>query len=105
MYFHAECEWKPEGTRRPKGRWLDGWGKKCITNHPVTQEDTRNKKTRENFIVDEGKPLKTWQILILTNRSRLYLTTQLRQQRNRKHGSLTGRNHHLITTGSVVRKR
>jgi len=32
-------------------------------------------------------------------------TTQLRQRRKRKHGLLTGRNHRLITTGSVVRKR
>jgi len=36
--------------------WMDGV-RKCITNHPLTQEDTRNKKTRRKFVVGKGKPL------------------------------------------------
>jgi len=37
----------------------DGWmdGVRCITYHPLTQEDTRNNTPWRNFVVGEGKPL------------------------------------------------
>jgi hypothetical protein len=32
-------EWEPEGTRRPKERWIDGV-RRSMTNHGLTEEDT-----------------------------------------------------------------
>jgi hypothetical protein len=52
-------EWEPEGMRkrqRPKERWIDGvrWS---MTNHGLTEEDTRDRHRWRNLVLGEGKPL------------------------------------------------
>jgi hypothetical protein len=52
-------EWEPEGTRsrgRPKERWMDGvrWS---MTNHGLTEDDTRDRDRWRNLVLGEGKPL------------------------------------------------
>jgi hypothetical protein len=52
-------EWEPEGTRRrgrPKERWIDGvrWS---MTNHGLTEKDTRGRDRWRNLVLGEGKPL------------------------------------------------
>jgi hypothetical protein len=52
-------EWEPEGTLRrgrPKERWIDGvrWS---MTNHGLTEEDTRDRDRWQNLVLGEGKPL------------------------------------------------
>jgi hypothetical protein len=52
-------EWEPEGTRRrgrPKERWIDGV-RRSMTNHGLTEEDTRDRDRGRNFVLGEGKPL------------------------------------------------
>jgi hypothetical protein len=52
-------EWGPEGTRRrgrPKGRWIDGV-RRSMTNHGLTEEDTRDRYRWRNLVLGEGKPL------------------------------------------------
>jgi hypothetical protein len=52
-------EWEPEGTRRrgiPKERWLDGV-RRSMTNHGLTEEDTRDRDRWRNLVLGEGKPL------------------------------------------------
>jgi hypothetical protein len=52
-------EWEPEGTRRrgrPKERWIDGV-RRSMTNHGLTEEDTRDKDRLRNLVLGEGKPL------------------------------------------------
>jgi hypothetical protein len=51
--------WEPEGTRRrerPKERWIDGV-RRSITNHELTEEDTRDRDRLRNLVLGEGKPL------------------------------------------------
>jgi hypothetical protein len=52
-------EWEPEGTRRrgrPKERWIDGVRRR-MTNHGLTEEDTRDRDRWRNLVLGEGKPL------------------------------------------------
>jgi hypothetical protein len=51
-------EWEPEGTRRgrPKERWIDGI-RRSMTNHGMTEEDTRDRDRWGSFVLGEGKPL------------------------------------------------
>jgi hypothetical protein len=52
-------EWEPEGTRRrgrPKERWLDGV-RQSMTNHGLTEEDSRDRDRWRSLILGEGKPL------------------------------------------------
>jgi hypothetical protein len=52
-------EWEPEGTRRrgrPKERWIDGV-RRSLTNHGLTEEDTRDRDRLRNLVWGEGKPL------------------------------------------------
>jgi hypothetical protein len=52
-------EWEPEGTRRsgrPKERWVDGITR-SMTNHGLTEEDTRDRDRCRNLVLGEGKPL------------------------------------------------
>jgi hypothetical protein len=52
-------EWEPEGTRRRgrlKERWIDGV-RRSMTNHGLTEEDTRDRDRWRNLVVGEGKPL------------------------------------------------
>jgi hypothetical protein len=52
-------EWEPEETRRrgrPKGRWIDGV-RRSMTNHGLTEEDTRDRDRWRNLVLGEGKPL------------------------------------------------
>jgi hypothetical protein len=51
--------WEPEGTRRtgrPKERWIDGV-RQSMTNHGLTEDDTRDRHRWRNLIFGEGKPL------------------------------------------------
>jgi hypothetical protein len=52
-------EWEPEGTRRrgrPKERWIDGV-RQSMTNHGLTEEDTRDRDRWRNLVLGEEKPL------------------------------------------------
>jgi hypothetical protein len=52
-------EWEPEGTRRrgrPKERWTDGV-RRSMTNHGLTEQDTRDRDRWRNLVLGEGKPL------------------------------------------------
>jgi hypothetical protein len=52
-------EWEPEGTRisgRPKERWIDG-ARRSMTNHGLTEEDTRHRDRWRSLVLGEGKPL------------------------------------------------
>jgi hypothetical protein len=52
-------EWEPEGTRRrgrPKERWIDGV-RRSMTNHGLTEKDTRGRDRWRNLVLGEGKPL------------------------------------------------
>jgi hypothetical protein len=52
-------EWEPEGTRRrrrPKERWIDEV-RRSMTNHGLTEEDTRDRNRWRNLVLGEGKPL------------------------------------------------
>jgi hypothetical protein len=52
-------EWEPEGSRRrgrPKERWIDGV-RRSLTNHGLTEEDTRDRDRWRNLVLGEGKPL------------------------------------------------
>jgi hypothetical protein len=51
-------EWEPEGTRRrgrPKERWIDRVRRR-MTNHGLTEEDTRDRDRWRNLVLGEGKP-------------------------------------------------
>jgi hypothetical protein len=52
-------EWEPEGTRRrgrPKERWIDGV-RRSMTNHGLTEDDTRDRDGWRNLVLGEGQPL------------------------------------------------
>jgi hypothetical protein len=52
-------EWEPEGTlrrERPKERWIDGV-RRSMTNHGLTEEDTRDRDRWRSLLLGEGKPL------------------------------------------------
>jgi hypothetical protein len=52
-------EWEQEGTRRserPKERWIDGV-RRSMTNHGLTEEDTRDRDRWRNLVLGEGKSL------------------------------------------------
>jgi hypothetical protein len=52
-------EWEPERTRRrgrPKERWIDGV-RRSMTNHGLTEDDTRDRDRWRNLVLGEGKPL------------------------------------------------
>jgi hypothetical protein len=52
-------ELEPEGTRRrgrPEERWIDGV-RRSMTNHGVTEKDTRDRDRWRNLVLGEGKPL------------------------------------------------
>jgi hypothetical protein len=52
-------KWEPERTRRrvrPKERWIDGV-RRSMTNHGLTEEDTRDRDRWRNLVLGEGKPL------------------------------------------------
>jgi hypothetical protein len=52
-------EWEPEGKRRrgrPQERWIDGV-RRSMTNHGLTEEDTRDRDRCRNLVLGEGKPL------------------------------------------------
>jgi hypothetical protein len=58
-------EWEPEGTRRrvrPKERWIDGV-RRSMTNHGLTEEDTRDRDRWRNLVLGEGKPHQSVQTL------------------------------------------
>jgi hypothetical protein len=52
-------EWEAEGTRRrgrpKKERWIDGV-RRSMTNHGLTEEDTRDRDRWRNLVLGEGKP-------------------------------------------------
>jgi hypothetical protein len=51
-------EWEPEGTRgrgRSKERRIDGV-RRSMTNHGLTEEDTRDRDRWRNLVLGEGKP-------------------------------------------------
>jgi hypothetical protein len=41
---------------RPKERWIDGV-RRSMTNHGLTEEDTRDRDRWRNLVLCEGKPL------------------------------------------------
>jgi hypothetical protein len=41
---------------RPKQRWIDGV-RRSMTNHGLTEEDTRDRDRWRNLVLGEGKPL------------------------------------------------
>jgi hypothetical protein len=41
---------------RPKERWIDGV-RRSMTNHGLTEEDTRDRDSWRNLVLCEGKPL------------------------------------------------
>jgi hypothetical protein len=50
-------EWEPEKTGgRSKERWIDGV-RRSMTNHGLTEEDTRDRDRWRNLVLGEGKPL------------------------------------------------
>jgi hypothetical protein len=52
-------EWELEEMRRrgrPKERWTDGV-RRSMTNHGLTEEETRDRDRRRNLVLGEGKPL------------------------------------------------
>jgi hypothetical protein len=52
-------EWEPEGTRRmgrPKERWINEV-RRSMTNHGLTEEDTRDRDRWRDLVLGEGKPL------------------------------------------------
>jgi hypothetical protein len=52
-------EWEPEGMRRrgrPKEKWIDG-ARRSMTNHGLTEEDTRDRDRWQNLVLGGGKPL------------------------------------------------
>jgi hypothetical protein len=52
-------EREAEGTRRRrrlKERWIDGV-RRSMTNHGMTEEDTRDSDRWRNLVLGEGKPL------------------------------------------------
>jgi hypothetical protein len=52
-------EWEPEGTRRRgrlKERWIDRV-RRSMTNHGLSEEDTRDRDRWRNLVLGEGKPL------------------------------------------------
>jgi hypothetical protein len=52
-------EWEPGGTGRrgrQKERWTDGV-RRSMTNHGLTEEDTRDRDRWRNLVLGEGKPL------------------------------------------------
>jgi hypothetical protein len=52
-------EWEPEGTRRrgrPQERWIDGI-RRSMTNHGLTEVDTRDRDRWRSLVLGEGKPL------------------------------------------------
>jgi hypothetical protein len=52
-------EWEPEGTRRrgrPKERWIVGV-RRSMTNHGLTENDTRDRDRWRSLVLGEGKPL------------------------------------------------
>jgi hypothetical protein len=56
---------EPEGTRRrgrPEERWIDGV-RQSMTNHGLTEEDTRDRDRWWNLILGEGNPLQSEQAL------------------------------------------
>jgi hypothetical protein len=58
-------EWEPEGTwrrGRPKDRWIDGV-RRSMTNHGLTEEDTRDRDRWRNLVLGDGKPLQSGQTL------------------------------------------
>jgi hypothetical protein len=53
-------EYEPKGTRRrgrPKERWIDGV-RRSMTNHGLTEEDTRARDRWRNLVLGEGKHLR-----------------------------------------------
>jgi hypothetical protein len=46
-------KWK---TQRKMDGWMGG-GRWSMTNHRLTEEDTRNRDTWRNLVLGEGKPL------------------------------------------------
>jgi hypothetical protein len=58
-------EWEPEATRRrgrSKERWIDVV-RRSVTNHGLTEEDTRDRDRWRNLVLGEGKPLQSGQTL------------------------------------------
>jgi hypothetical protein len=58
-------EWEPEGTRRrgrPKERWIDGV-RRGMTNHGLTEEDSRDRDRWRKLVLGEGNPLYSGQTL------------------------------------------
>jgi hypothetical protein len=41
---------------RPKERWIDGV-RRSMTNHGLTEEDTRDRDSWRNLVLCDGKPL------------------------------------------------
>jgi hypothetical protein len=41
---------------KPKERWIDGV-RRNMTNHGLTEEDTRERDRWRNLVLGEGKPL------------------------------------------------
>jgi hypothetical protein len=55
-------EWERDGTRRkgrPKERWIDGV-RRIITNHGLTEKDTRDRDRWRNLVLGEGKATVEW---------------------------------------------
>jgi hypothetical protein len=52
-------EWEQQETRRrgrPKERWIDEV-RRSMTNHGLTEDDTRDRYRWRNLVLGEGKPL------------------------------------------------
>jgi hypothetical protein len=41
---------------KPQERWIDGV-RRSMTNHGLTEEDTRDRDRGRNLVLGEGKPL------------------------------------------------
>jgi hypothetical protein len=49
-------------TQREMDRWIDGV-RRSMTNHGLTEEDTRDRDSWRNIVLGEGKPLYSGQTL------------------------------------------
>jgi hypothetical protein len=99
-YFHGECEQETEQTRRPYEIWLDGWDKTAYYKSSLD----RRKRGETSLWVKENH-CRVDKSLYWRKEKVCTLIHDLAKGRDEEHGSLADRNHRLITTGSVVRKK
>jgi hypothetical protein len=67
-------EWEPEGTRRrrrPKERWIDGV-RRSMTNHGLTEEDTRDRDRCRSLVLGEGTTVE-WTNSLMNENEYIYI--------------------------------